>query len=273
MKTIKTFALLASVCAVVLLVAGCDKTDDAGNTSGTTDPIEEPKPVEESDEDELHLYAKVENASEYSNVVEVLLMGYDGSKFIELACGEWKDGGFTIKLPKILEPNYLHTLINNSGAETTIIDLSLTVTISNKNVKVMSTEFWGIDKDGYVVTCFYPFKIDEKDNVKSVVYTYVDSDVSISGYTEREGVIPVKLDELLLLDIQYVWWKKITAIYSVEWNKGWNVWNYSCFDNIPERVATEKWTTTPISNLKWYGSEDDLWRINTDIKRKQASNH
>ena len=252
MKIISTHALWLTVITTLCLlfaVVGCDK-------------------LEKSDEDGSYLYATVENASEYSSVVEVLLMGYDGSKFIELSCGKWKDGGFTIKLPKILEPNHLHALINNNGVETTIIDLSSTVTISNKNAKVMSTEFWGIDKDGYVVTCFYPFKMDEDDNAKRVVYTYADSDVSISDYTEREGVIPVKLDELLLLDIQYVWWEKITAIYSVEWKKGWNVWSYSRFHNMPERVVTEKWATIPINTLKWYGSEDDLWRINTDIKRK-----
>jgi len=47
MKTIKNLTLLMGLCAVILLAAGCDKTDDTGNTSGTN-PIEEPKPVEES---------------------------------------------------------------------------------------------------------------------------------------------------------------------------------------------------------------------------------
>ena len=45
MKTIKNLTLLMGLCAVILLTAGCDKTDDTGNTSGTTDPIEDQKPV------------------------------------------------------------------------------------------------------------------------------------------------------------------------------------------------------------------------------------
>ena len=60
MKTIKNFALLVSVCVAVLMAAGCDKTDDAGNTSGTTDPIEEPKPVENPLTDLPWLKAKVD---------------------------------------------------------------------------------------------------------------------------------------------------------------------------------------------------------------------
>ena len=47
MKTIKNLTLLMGLCAVILLAAGCDKTDDTGNTSGTN-PIEEPKPAEKS---------------------------------------------------------------------------------------------------------------------------------------------------------------------------------------------------------------------------------
>ena len=47
MKTIKKLTLFISVCAALLLTAGCNKTDDGENT-GNPDPIEEPKPNEKS---------------------------------------------------------------------------------------------------------------------------------------------------------------------------------------------------------------------------------
>jgi hypothetical protein len=201
------------------------------------------------------LNAKVENASEYSNVVEVILMGYDRSidRDIELARGDWKDGGFTIVLPKTLAPNYLHALINNDGVQTTIINTPSTLTISNKNVNVGNANFWGLDKEGNLITRFYPFEIDEDGNAKSVVYTYADSDVSIFGYIEGETAI-TEYDEDKNMDIWYLWKKNTT--YSVEWKRGWNVWCFSSFQSASGRTITEKWSTTPGSRLKWYGGED-----------------
>ena len=99
MKTIKNTALLVSVCVAVLLTAGCDKTDDAGNTSITTDPIEEPKPVtretfvsrweiiaEGETEDEMY---PVESNGYYTEyLADGKIISYDGSvgKYREKDC-------------------------------------------------------------------------------------------------------------------------------------------------------------------------------------------
>jgi hypothetical protein len=222
--------------------------------------------LEKPDEDELFLHVKVENASEYSNVVEVILMR--DNRNVALARGKWKDGGFTIALPKTLDPNYLHALINNdsnSGLPVTIIDRP-TVTISNKNIKVGNVSFFGLDKDGKVVTCFSPFEIDKDGNSKEAFYTYVDTNVTISGYTEREGVILLEFDAMLGFLFQYVWWKKITTTYSIEWEKGWNIWTPSSFYDLSERIVTEEWSTTFVNRLKWYGGVDGLWRVNLNEK-------
>ena len=201
-------------------------------------------------DDELYIHAKVEYASNYSNAVGVKLMGFDRSidKNIELARGEWKDDGFTIVLPKTLEPNYLHALINNNGLQTTISDTPLTMTISNKNVKVGNVNFWGVNKEGNWVTYFYPFIIDEDGYAKSAFYTYVDSDVTISGYSETEVAI-ARYDKDKEENIWYLY--KKTTTYSIEWKKGWNVWYLSSITSSSERTVTEKWSTISVSQLKW----------------------
>lgn len=202
------------------------------------------------------IFVKVENASKYSHIVEVKLMCYDKSKdrSIELASGDWKDDGFTIVLPKTLEPNYFNALVNNGEIGfPTIINTSSTMNINNKNVKVGSVNFWGVDKDGNWVTHFYPFEIDKDGDAKSAFYTFVDADVTISGYTESNTVIG-EYDEEINATILHEW--KTTTNYSVKWKKGWNVWSLSKSESAPERTITEKWSNVSIDELKWYAGED-----------------
>ena len=238
------------LCIVFFVASGCDQS----------------KSSLESEDGEEIIYAKVENASKYNHVVEVKLMVGN----IELASGDWKDDGFTIVLPKTLDSNYLHTLIDNDGAPTIIIDAPSTLTISNKNVNVWTANFSGVDKDANVIARFSPSEIYKFDNTKSIFYTYVDSDVTISGYIEREGIVSdeyfTKYIEDRGIQIQYVWWKKINTTYSVEWKKGWNVWSLSRFYDISEQTVTEKWSSAPVSRLKWY-SDEDLWYLNTNSEK------
>ena len=218
----------------------------------------------ESEENELYFYAKVENASEYSNVVEVKLMMYNKSidGFIELARGDWQGDGFRIALPKTVDPNYLYALINSNEKPITIIDPPSTLTISNKNVKVGHVMFLGVDKDDNMVTRFYPLEIDKDGNGQDAYYTYVDSDVTISGYTERMNatIANTEYDNARYIGINLMLnsFDKITTTYSVNWKKGWNLWSFLRFGNISENTATEKWTPICCSRLKWYSAED-LW--------------
>jgi len=215
--------------------------------------------------DELHISAKVENASKYSNVAEVKLVVNNLTvNSAVIARGDWKGDGFTIVLPKTLSANHLHTLINNSGPPTTIINAPSTLNISKKNVKVVTANFVGVDKNGNLVTYFFPFEIDKYGNAKGAFYTFVDSDVTISGHTEREGTILTEYDIELYkkMDIVMPWWSKITTTYSVNWKTGWNVWELSRFYNFQELIATEEWSSTPFGELKWYGGEgEDLWNL------------
>lgn len=206
-------------------------------------------------DDEVFFHANVENADKYSHVVEVKFMGFDRrlDQDIELSRGIWKDGSFAIVLPETLNPNYLHALINNNGLQTTIIHTPPTMKISNRNAQIGNVGFWGVDKDGNVVTHFYPFIIDGDGYARKVIYTYADSDVTISGYADGE-VAFCEYEADINANVWYIW--KKTTTYSIEWKKGWNVWSFLSYKSVPERKMNEEWLTDPDSRLKWYGGGD-----------------
>jgi hypothetical protein len=245
------FTAIATLCFIVgvlFAATGCDKFEKPD--------VEEPA-VENPDGNVV--YAKVENPSRFSDVVEVKLVIYDNvGGHIELARGDWKDDGFTIVLPKMLNPNNLHALINNndinSGIAPTITNTSSTMTISNKNVKVGNADFLAIDKDGNQVTNFFLSEIDEDGNkVPSGItyFTYVDTNVTIYGHSERE-VLGYPCGDIHWVDkpIASVLWKE-TNVYSIEWKKGWNVWRLTGGANCLEETRKEEWSTIPINKLVW----------------------
>ena len=231
------FTVIATLCLFTVTffaATGCEKH---GNSS----------------EDELYFYVRVENAEKYSNVVAVKLMMRDGVIFedVELARGDWKDGCFKIALPKIDKKNY-RRFVNQRMLPITIIENLTTINISNKNARSGIAEFFGVDKNGNVVTRFHPAKIDEDDNVARIDFKYVNSDVSIFGYIEA-GTWATDFDENNGFTSNWTW--KNHTIYSVEYKEGWNVSSDSSFQS-PEGTIINKYSTIPInSNLKWYGGE------------------
>ena len=216
--------------------------------------------------------AKVENSSKLSNITVVKLVVYDrNNNYIELARGDWNNGNFTIEFPKTLDPNHLYALIDKSRWQPTIMNTPPTLIISKKNVKVWNAQFLGVDKDGNAVTRIFPFEIDKDGNEKSVFYTYVDSDVIISGYTKRgEGTaIDTEFHNELFRVINLlphpIRFNKIITNYSIGWKKGWNIWTFSRFSI--DGTLTEEWSATTISKLKWY-SPEDFWNRNIDDGRR-----
>ncbi len=210
--------------------------------------------IENPGEDELYIYAKVENASKYSNVVAVKLMMRDNvvSEDVEIAQGDWKDGSFTIVLPKIDRKDY-RKFFNIRVLPITISENLSTISISNKNAGRGFVEFVGVDKDDNVVTRFHPTKMDENGNAARVSFGYVDSDVSIFGYI-RAGTWATDFDEFTGLTSNWAWQNH--TIYSIEYKEGWNVSSYSSVQS-QKRLITDKYSTIPInSSLKWYGGED-----------------
>ena len=236
-KKLCLFGLL-TISAFMLPSCGDDGPLDSGNG-------------ENNSENELHIYAKVENAIEYNDVVEVKLMVFDLStdRYIEIARGDWKDGGFTIELPKTLDPNYLHSFIRYDGLPSTITHVQPTLTICNKNIKIVNAvDFIGFDKDGKEITRFYPFKADVNGNANEVRFLYADSDATISGYLKTEVAIS-EFDRDKNADIKYIWEK--TMNFSLKWKKGWNTWFFSESYTDAERTVIEQWTTISIDELKW----------------------
>ena len=153
--------VITTLCFIVVTLfatTGCDK-------------------IEKLDEIESNVVtkieAKVENASKYNNIVAVKLMVFALSinDYIEFASGDWEGDGFTIVLPKTIDPNYLQVSEYNRGLLEPIANSSLTMAISNRNVKAGTAYFYGVDKDGNFVTSFYPLKIDENGNANEAFFS------------------------------------------------------------------------------------------------------
>jgi len=231
--------LFGALVILAFIMSGCDDGVSSGDKNSGTG--------ENTGGDELlYIHAKIENASEYSDVVEVKFMVYDISinRHVELARSIWKNGGFTIELPKTLDSNFLHPLIRRDlllGGRWIpgIAEMQPTLTINNENVRVDNNYFVGVNKDGWEVVSFIAFMKDEDDIVAN--FTYVDSDVIISGYTEQEFQVSPNRFE------------RNTMTCSVSWKKGWNVWYLSRHQLATNNmfITKDQWLTTPINELKW----------------------
>ena len=189
------------------------------------------------------LYAKVENASQYSNiaVVELRCVTDLPEAVTEFASGGWEDGGFEIVFPETV----------NQLSHTATFDGMDFLTISNKNVSAQEFFFTGFDKDGNRVTEFFLAKETENGYVQAF-FTFVDSDATISGSTEHLAYIREKDDNGQCFP--YLW--KTTMTFSVKWKKGWNIWYCTKSISREKRTIIEQWSTTSVSGLKWYGTED-----------------
>lgn len=200
---------------------------------------------------------KVENASKYSNIVSVKLMVFALSigDYIELARGDWKGDGFTIVLPETVEQNYLQVSEYNRGLLEPIDNSSLTMIISNRDVKAGTAHFYGVDKDGNFVTSFYPLKINESGAADESFFSYVNSNITISGHDETEAVQDFEVN-----GIRYIALVKTSTTYSIDLKKGWNVWWLSNVRCEQDFTITNKWSTTHIDKQKWYSFEDK-WEL------------
>ena len=243
MKTTLKNPAIITLCFVIIAlfaVTGCDSVE---------------KPVVENP-DGYVLYAQVRNPSRFSDVAVVKLVIWDRTgRKVELARGDWKGDGFRIVLPKTLNPNRLHTLINNNdinrGFAPTMVSAPSTITISNKNVRVVNASFLAFDRAGNQITYFFLSKVDENGNISPggiTYFTYVDSDVSIFGYNKRE-VLGYPNYHWIDTPTPVLFQK--TSTYSIEWEKGWNVWRFTGGTDFLNRAKREEWTTIPMSKLIW----------------------
>jgi hypothetical protein len=246
MKKILKFTVLSAVFLMLVgLMFSCNEVEKNETQFGTgrINPLFE---------------AKVANASEFSNVVAVKVMVFDTTSPVEIARGDWKDGGFTIELPQTLAPNHLRPLVGGIGANHPTnmggVAQQTAMDISNRDVRIVDARFVGIDKNGNAIVTFWPTRSERDRHGQTSVrafFTYVDSDVTLSGY------------RILGAHVQsmpgFPAWLEETITYSVKWENGWNVWyrsTHSMVDNDRGMfVASIQWSTTPVYGLKWYGTE------------------
>jgi len=259
----KVFRRVVISLAVAIAFAGCNAFEVKNE-----EEYDDPQMSSNNYGNEGVFYAKVENASKYRNVFEVKLMVYDKTTsrtngnvttfidhYVELARSKWKDDGFSIPFPETLASNHFRALIRYGRPPTLIDHIQSTMAISNENVKVSDVYFVGVDKNDNVVATFSFVNTDE-DCRTEAIFTYVDSDVTISGYTVKEGHAQPAYEGAPS-------WIEKTTTYSVKWEKGLNIWFFSTSNTIEsyKMITSEKWSIDPVSGLKWFGSEENVWKF------------
>jgi len=268
----KTFLKLTAFSALLLILASIA-------TSCNDNGKEEP-PFEETP-NSVVIHAQVENAEELGDISRVSvftrLTDLDSAWPIItrdslVAYGDWKDDGFTIKLPKTIDRNLLYSLVTERMSTGWIYDdlrmeipflasfgavgiglfrgaIDSTTFISNRNVKGVTIEFLGLQRAGAGgLFSFFPTKIVDGVSIQTV-FTYVDSDVTILGNNIQ------RYDDIFPgFDFPHR-----HHIYSIEWRRGWNVWYLSRSETINDdgiSVITTQWSSQPpIEGLRWQGME------------------
>ena len=239
--------LLCFIIVILFVAIGCDK-------------------IEKHEEDEVYFYIKigdihtfVENASEFDDVVAIRISVPGRNLYrVDLGHFERKDNVFRIALPETLSPNDLHALVNPIRVPMwplapNIPETPSTMFISNKDARTVIANFEGMNKHGHPVANFFPIKTDQNGDLiwnGSVHFTYVDSDVTISGYKKQllignispqSGNVPFER----------------TTYYSIEWKRGWNLWGWTreTFTELEhgEYKVVERWSS-PINSWKWFGA-------------------
>ena len=199
-----------------IIFGGCKKDDDDGSSS-----IKEIK-------------AKIENASEFSDVVKVKIRAWDSNdNEIVLATADFKDDGFTLNLPETVNSSLLQSV--GDGAPSSL-------TISNKNAKIFVFEsVIGYNKDDEVIAYFWHGK-EEANSGSACMYFYVDSDLKITGTEKDSGTD----------------WEE-TMVFSLVLKKGWNVvyetWSYT-EQGDKEIYKAELRTSPAIGGIKWFGEKE-----------------
>ena len=187
--------------------------------------------VDDDDDDDSvfdrHITAKIENASDFSDVTKVKILAWDNGNEIVLATADFKDGGFTLNLPERVNSNLLYL----------IEDYFSMVTISNKNAKWRSiVVIHGYNKDDEYVA-FFRLANEQYNSEFYCKYLYVDSYLMITGdqYYFSNG-------SLALIEV-----------YDISLKKGWNVL-HETRSYTEEGVLQSEFRTSPaIEGMKWFG--------------------
>ena len=182
--------------------------------------------------------AKVVNSSELSGNIKTVkfvvwskwpdldYVDYMDSVDYVLATAEFKDGGFTLNLPKEVPSKYLELATQKWDW--------LGGNINNKNAKIFYQDrmgqIWGYNSNDKMIASFSCRDVD----YNFVDYIYADSDVNITG------------KKIYIFE-----WEYETRIVSLFLKKGWNV-VYHVGDGLYQEIRS-----SPIINAEWKGWEFD----------------
>ena len=169
--------------------------------------------------------AKVDNASQYSNVVKVKLVAAESNGCEVLAEAEIKNGGFTLQLPEIVPERFLFPM-----GEFFSLMFGDELTYSDNNAKVLfhgfNYHFFATNSAGRQISVLL-IRPPKDNSTKS--YIYADRDVNASGSYDIDN-FPIVL--------------------SLDLKRGWNVY-YTITTLSPPKI---EYRTSPAigGNWKWF---------------------
>ena len=156
-------------------------------------------------------------------------------KEVTLAEANFKNGGFTIKLPQTVDAKFLEKIGN---------DMPKQISVSNKNAQTLCiSSFDGFDSSDRKVASFYCEK-GQGNNYSCMNWFYTDSDLTISGSYTRTGRNNNGETEY-------------TETYSLVFKKGWNIMYEVGLETKQGNKYIEKYeaTSNAVLGLKWIGEE------------------
>ncbi|MDR0830806.1 MAG: hypothetical protein LBN95_11965 [Prevotellaceae bacterium] len=233
----KKFSLFAAVCLVALVFASCDSPNKNGGTLKVTAKVTDGDMVN-SQVDEVravgYIYGEeIEVPVDWDGDGEVDWYEYQReSTDIIIATAPFKNGGFTITLPKqiderLLEEGDFSYLEEYYGGK---------VTVSNKNFKTTIVEEFEAYKNNKRVG-YFVYYYASMTSEGYAVYMFVDSDVKITGTISESE----EWDGRVYTDEE---------IYDINLKEGWNA-VYMLYSEVGNSERTTYSTSKPDKNFEW----------------------
>jgi len=208
--------------AVGAAFTSCDGNgDDGGNGNGDGVGVV------------TQISATIDNASQFSDIVQIKLVAVGPNDCGALAEAEIKNGRFTLQLPETVPESFLYPISEAAYTLSFGIPEILTYSVNNAKVLVYGHHYW-------IIGCFSSGKMGTSFDVRSrnnseKIYIYTDSDVNVSGSGTRHTVGGPDLD--VSVDLKF--------------KKGWNV--YYSIVTLPPSFKIEYRTSPAIGgDWQWY---------------------
>ena len=219
--------LVIAAFAISVAFTSCGKDGGGGNGKGGEVGVV------------TQITAKIDNASEFSDIVQIKLVAVGTNDCGVLAEAEIKNGRFTLQLPETVPESFLDPISEATYIYTFSFGIPEILTYSDNKAKVL------VYGHNYVIIgCFSSGKMGtipeiRRRNNSEKLYIYTDRDVNVSG----SGTSPGDGGPDLVLSVD------------LKLKKGWNVYySVSGITSSPSPYIKVEYRTSPAigGDWQWY---------------------